>query len=311
MLQDLRKYSRIGSKSGIIQFCRKALTGKEEDVSSLRKYCAFTCGFDLDFNCALVSFDALGLLSYTGKTCIGKDLVYTEMDADDFMFQVCKRCFEVSIDNGLLNSQTLHYKESIGQYVIPNTAFRLEGAVFRNLLITFGALLPSNGILIIDGLYEALLVNTIKKRSKKTQAQLLEDLEKERIMGEEGEAFVMNYESQRCQFSPEQKSKIKQISIIDVSAGYDIISYHDASTLQRRYIEVKTYIGKPHFFWSANELQAAKLRGQDYYIYLVDYERINEPGYEPRIIPSAHEIIDESSNWELTPSSYLVKEIDV
>lgn len=276
----------------------------------MRDYCAFTCGFDLDFNCALAAFDALGLLSINNETCIGTDLSFSDMEEDEFMFQVCKRCFEVSIENGLLNQLTLHYKESIGQYVIPNAAFRLEGAVFRNLLISFGALTPDGGFLIVSCQYESLLVSTIKKRSKKTQEQLLEDLEKERIMGEEGEAFAMTYEMHRCAFSHEQLSRIKQISIIDVSAGYDIISYHNATSTQRRYIEVKTYKGKPHFYWSSNEIQAAKLRGQDYYIYLIDHSRIKEPGYEPRIIPFAFEIFDDSSDWELTPSSYLLKEID-
>ena len=310
MLQDLRKYSRIGSKSGIIQFCRKAFTGKEESVSSLRDYCSFTCGFDLDFNCAIAAFDALGLLSVNNDTCVGTEISFIEMNEDKFMYQVCKRCFEVSIDNGLFNLHTLHYKESIGQYLIPNTAFKLEGAVLRNLLISFGALESDNGYLIVNGLYEGILVNTIKAKSKKTQEQLLKDLEKERIMGEEGESFVLSYELQRCAFSPEQLTNIKQISLIDVSAGYDIISYHDTASTQRRYIEVKTYKGKPHFYWSSNEIYAAKLRGEDYFLYLVDYERIKEPGYMPRIIPFAYQIFEENSDWEVTPSSYLFKEID-
>ncbi|MDD5781507.1 MAG: DUF3883 domain-containing protein, partial [Muribaculaceae bacterium] len=113
----------------------------------------------------------------------------------------------------------------------------------------------------------------------------------------------------RKPFSMEDKERIRQISHIDVSAGYDIISFHDEVSLKRRYIEVKTYRGAPHFYWSANEIDSAKIRGVDYFLYLVNADRIFEQGYVPEIIQNPYSTIINSSDWKLTPSSFLVEKI--
>ena len=72
---------------------------------------------------------------------------------------------------------------------------------------------------------------------------------------------------------------------------------------------MKTYRGDPHFYWSANEIESAKLRGNDYFLYLVNYDKIFDTTYQPEIIQNPYVTIQDSVNWRLTPSSFLVEKI--
>ena len=75
--------------------------------------------------------------------------------------------------------------------------------------------------------------------------------------------------------------------------GYDILSFEAADSLKPdRYIEVKTYRGHKHFYWSEGEITAAHMLAERYYLYLVDYEQINNPGYQPEIIQAPTRLFD-------------------
>ena len=100
---------------------------------------------------------------------------------------------------------------------------------------------------------------------------------------------------------------MKQISVIDVSAGFDILSYEDeTSTAYDKFIEVKSFYGNMHFYWSENEIETAKLYEGRYYIYLIDASRVNVPEYEPIIIKNPAMAILASESWIMSPTSYLV-----
>ena len=98
---------------------------------------------------------------------------------------------------------------------------------------------------------------------------MLKILAQEAEQGAEGETFVIEYEKNRLK-GREDLDTIKQVSIIDAGAGYDIISYNSVdSTNLDRLIEVKTYKGEPHFHWSSKEMDEAKLRMDHSSLYLV------------------------------------------
>ncbi|MBD5484393.1 MAG: DUF3883 domain-containing protein, partial [Lachnospiraceae bacterium] len=79
-------------------------------------------------------------------------------------------------------------------------------------------------------------------------------MENNAIVGAMAEEFVLNYEHQRIT-NLELASKIRIISDVDVTAGYDIISFDsNQSTRYDRYIEVKA-TSKNGFFWSVNEYE--------------------------------------------------------
>ena len=73
-----------------------------------------------------------------------------------------------------------------------------------------------------------------------------------------------------------------------------------------RFIEVKSYFQKLHFYWSQNEIEKAKLYEDKYFIYLVDMSKVDDPEYEPQIIENPGTNILESDSWILSPTSYKV-----
>ena len=118
----------------------------------------------------------------------------------------------------------------------------------------------------------------------------------------------MEYEKERLQ---KLSKKIKQISLIDVSAGYDILSFNDdMSSDYDRFIEVKSFRGEPHFYWSINEKNISEFMGDKYFIYLVDLDSYNsDRAIKPIIIKNPAQNL-EQRNWLIEPTNYLVYEIN-
>ena len=127
-------------------------------------------------------------------------------------------------------------------------------------------------------------------------------------MGAEGEQFVLAYERKRL---PEYfHSDIVRYGDDDIAMGYDILSFESPESLKPdRYIEVKTYRGHKHFYWSEGEITAAHLLTNHYYLYLVDYDRINDPYYTPEIICNPSQIFDHKSHWISQPIQYVFSEL--
>lgn len=308
MRQELKRYSSIGDKNGILFLCKKLLTGSEVDLSSVKSANSFINGVDLIFPCGILALQELELLDVDNNKCVSKTLIFDGSNEDFFIKELCTYCFETLSRNGLFDDNQVKYDEQEDRYYIPRRGFKLESAVFRNLLISFDALKANGAKFLISNDYEQIFKKVIKKRKAMSLSQLIDKLEHEKFMGEAGELFVLNYEKSRFPFSELKKGKIKQISEIDVTAGYDIISYHNEISDQRRYIEVKTFAGKSHFHWSKNEINSAKLRRLNYYIYLVDYNRLNEDGYIPTMIQNPYQEVFIEGKWNYSIDSYLVEE---
>ena len=75
-----------------------------------------------------------------------------------------------------------------------------------------------------------------------------------------------------------------------------------------RFIEVKA-ISSSGFYWSKNEYETAKLKGETYYLYLVDLHKINQPDYTPEIIQNPAVTITESEAWLVEAQSYSIRRI--
>lgn len=305
MRKELRRYSSIGNKAGILLLCRKVLTGQMEDLSSVGASCSFINGIELNFKCGIIAFEEIHLISISDNKCQANKIIYSN-DENIFIAQLCRYCLETLIDLELIQIEYLKYNEVKDVFQLPMYAFKMECSVYRNLLITFGALLPEGTLFSINNYFESDLAKHISKKHKISQNQLLAKLEEERVIGEKGEEFVLKYEKQRCPFTLTQQRKIKQISTVDASAGFDILSLNDECSEEKRYIEVKTYSGQVHFYWSANEIEAAKLRGGKYYLYIVDYSQIESEGYIPIIIQNPYDNVRDFSIWDIEPSSYLI-----
>ena len=164
--------------------------------------------------------------------------------------------------------------------------------------------------MFIDQAYEALVANICKENKKKiTLEQLKAALEEDADAGEKAEEFVKRKKKKRLS-SNSLIMRIRKISDVDVSAGYDLISFeNDLSTEYDRFIEVKAFSNRKGFYWSSNELEVAKLKGRHYYLYLVDLTKISNSDYIPVIISDPAKSVMKSSDWLVEPETYHVRRI--
>jgi len=78
----------------------------------------------------------------------------------------------------------------------------------------------------------------------------------------------------------------------------------DGSKIPDRFIEVKSCSDKPSFFWSRNEIEIAKKNKNNYYLYLVNRNKIHEEAYSPEIIKNPYESVLMSNDWIKEPEKY-------
>ena len=125
-----------------------------------------------------------------------------------------------------------------------------------------------------------------------SQKQLEKILYTKKINGEIAENFVFNYEIDRVG----NYNLVKQVSLNNVSAGYDISSVHSLINHSPIFIEVKSFNFIKHFFWSENEILVSKSLGNDYYLYLV--KLVNKHSSIYKIIQNPYENIINNSNYK-------------
>lgn len=307
MLEEIRRYNNIGDVNGITYFLKLVLSDSRIQKSSAQKLCALRNNMRLNFPAAVSFAKYLGVVEekfgYLYITEAGQKLSTSEKIEVDF----CKLCFKRIISDDLLDMTAVHYNMNTNEYAIGKYGFAVPVALIRNILLQYHALKESSGDLIIKPEYESIFTEFQKKNKVgKSLEKLKKQLKEQEIQGERAEEFVMAFESKRLAVHPKVES-IRRISIIDVSAGFDIISYDtEISEKYDRFIEVKSYLGNPHFYWSENEIETAKLYGERYFIYFIDVSKVDDPLYEPRIIcnPAANVLYNES--WIMNPTSYMV-----
>ncbi|MCR9218341.1 MAG: DUF3883 domain-containing protein [bacterium] len=78
---------------------------------------------------------------------------------------------------------------------------------------------------------------------------------------------------------------VRSISEENAGAGFDIVSFDGLRALSHdRFIEVKGYTDEFSFFWSHEEMEAARRLRMRYWLYLVDRRLISSPAYHPETI---------------------------
>lgn len=316
MLDGLRRFNSIGDKEGIYKFAQAVLSNDKTDEKAVSAMCCFWDRGNVNLKAAVALFAYLQLVTVTGtKICPTKKghRIYFGVLPPVFLNSLSSLCLTTIISDGIVGCDTVHYEEMGGYFYIHRSGIPLSGAVFRNLLIELGAISLDcfGNYKVMQGLEDEFICQVQKLQRKLTQEQLLEQLELLRMQGQDGEQFALQYEKKRLGKHP-CVTKVRLISGIDVAAGYDIVSYTgETSAKYDRFIEVKSYKGHPHFFWSENEVEQAKLKGGLYYIYLVDIDKINQVGYVPGIICNpAKEILDNPA-WLVSPASYEVRKLEI
>ena len=292
-------------------FLVSMLSGKEwVGYNELVNRCA------LEKNVSIRCDGAVAFLQYLGY--VERDEVYvitTEKfsnlpdNRDAIINTFIKDCIETLAEEGIFDSDATSFDPEKGHLSIKRSAFPLAYAAIRNFMTVAGALeKETNGEICVSEDYETDFSSQLRIRKDKfTLEQLRQKQEEQNKRGLEAEIFVLELERERL---PQKAYKIKRISDFDVSAGYDIVSFSDSdSAVYDRFIEVKCYLGSPHFYWSENEVDVAKRKGERYILCLVDYTRITEEGYEPEYISNPYEVIFNEDKWLVNTASYKVQKI--
>jgi len=216
--------------------------------------------------------------------------------------------------NQILTADLFAYDIEKQKYRLKNERIPLQLAYIRNLLIDFGFLNAVRTVhytkIFVNPQYEEMIQRYCKPKKKTIDIEKLrKKIAANNMAGEKAELFVLNYEKRRIK-SETLRSKIRLISDIDVCAGYDIISFDTENSNENdRFIEVKATSADLTFFLSSNELETAKLRGKNYYLYLVELQKIHENNYVPMIICNPASVLFSSEKWLLEPQTYKIKHV--
>ena len=125
-------------------------------------------------------------------------------------------------------------------------------------------------------------------------------------IGQLGEKYIVKYERQNLIKAGRNDlaDKVRRISVEDIGAGYDILSFDING--ESKYIEVKTTTGTGSTFeLTANELHTAEKLGQQYWLYFV-----RDIGGTPQVtkVPNPANQIGKLIN--IQPTAYTVRLIE-
>jgi hypothetical protein len=336
---NLLRNNDLGSYKDIKYVIDELLVSQRpKKIADIREYC-ISNSVDLaySFNGIIDLFEFLSLVSIENSVIIldTKSIDIREHTAtkaklcDVLIRSIFFKLKEHDLLHAFLNLENIKYDIPFSTISIHKNSIPLGFSGLRNLLIELGFFHLQKKIpylLLVAPQYLDLFENQILLwiRMESGLDELpniglsFDDLTRiQRLrehLGDEAEEYVLEYEVDRLSEHP-QKDKIKKISKIDVTAGYDIISFNSpVSNFIDRYIEVKSFSKDIGFYWSKNEVKAAVLKGNIYFLYLVDRDSMNRKDYEPLIIhdPFTKVFMNESwhkdeQNWFVTPTKKVSK----
>lgn len=311
MLIELKRCNSIGNIDGLLFLLSILFEKRKVSKSEINNRCAMENGITVNCPGAIAFLEYLKLVEITENSVIPTDSInqLCAKSREDIINEVVQLCLVKMVEDGIFDQNTLVFDTEKGHLSIKRSAFPLAYAAIRNFLTLVGAFeKEKNGEIVVADYYESIFAKDLKERRKKfTLEQLLKQQEEQSKRGLEAEEFALKLERNRI---PGKTHKIKRISDFDVAAGYDIVSYaSENSDKYDRFLEVKCYLGNLHFFWSENECDIAKQKGDKYVLCLVDYTRIGEPGYQPLYIQDPYNVIFSDDSWLVNTASFKVQRI--
>jgi len=234
--------------------------------------------------------------------------------ADKLLEMIILAATKDTVFNSVFDESNISYDIVYHLIQVDFAAFDFKYSNFRNLLLSFGFLqLHPNPYIhkyTINSCYKHLFNKLLVKGTRHhnmSMDELKKILNHNEILGREAEKYVLDVEKTRLIAHP-ALGNIKIISDYDVSAGYDIISYETSiSKGHDKFIEVKSYADEPNFHWSRKEIDVARIKKEQYYLYLVDRNQINNKLYAPLIIKNPYlHIIQNPVNWNSRIEEYYI-----
>lgn len=330
MLEDLLKYDSLGSKEELLFLLFKALPlSKSQNVSDLKKYCIsnlFSIGRSFDGMLKLLEFMAFitvtdGIVSINSELFepTGIDEHQSYFEQGDFVRGLFLSLRRDGVIADFIKPDALRFDSSRALFYVKESLIPLRFFTIRNLLISAGfferdLLLKSNNLFVSQNssrLFQTLVVNSLKEerltsKRKITLEELKTQLSRQEQCGEKAEIFVLEFEQNRLEGHP-SINNIRRVSEDHANAGFDIESFNAKdSVFVDRYIEVKSFSGEPLFYWSRNEVQIARELMDKYFLYLVDRNKMSEPGYTPKVYQNPYQKLFENEFWRKEPETWCV-----
>lgn len=315
MLDVLKKLNSPGSKEDILFFLQSVIGRNALLYKDICVLCSYApAGHKLHVDRLIEYCTCFGWLNCENTFLVSDALANLLDNAEELNKHLVQSTLSVLFSNNVFVADMFVYDVEHERLVFRNELLPLQYAAIRNVLIsqTFLCVDRTAGFptFWVHADYENLVAEYCKESSKKLSLeQLKARLEANALAGSKAEEFVLAFEQRRIA-RQELRERIKIISEIDVCAGYDIISYEtDTSTHYDRFIEVKAISKNAGFYWSKNEISVAKIKGKQYYLYLVDLSQISKPDYVPMIIQNPALTIAESADWFMEADSYHVRKL--
>ncbi|HEY5327219.1 MAG TPA: DUF3883 domain-containing protein [Mucilaginibacter sp.] len=208
------------------------------------------------------------------------------------------------------NFETATYEVSVIDTVLPvkqNSSIHF----FKHL----GIIHEEDHFIHVNKKYSELVYQLTADSKAISEEQLEKILMENRKLGAQAEIAVVEFERKRLKklgrFA--QAEMVKRISTINTSAGYDIESF-DGTTdnfIPDRFIEVKATQGNEiRFYWSNNEMNIAKKKKLQYWIYFMKAFKENKPSEtNPLMIQHPNETISKQKFLAMEAHTVLIKEI--
>lgn len=207
-----------------------------------------------------------------------------------------------------LNQFNISYDGKEELIVINNDLIDFRFSQFRNILINLNFFIPDKLVknqFIINNDYKKLFLGIVipliesSSHRKITLEELKKQQDVQEKIGKDTEEFILGYEKNRLK-GHINIDNIRIISTDNVNAGYDIQSYQDIhSIIINRFIEVKSFSDNAGFYWSKNEIDISIIKEDQYYIYLVDRDKMIKKGYEPIVIKNPYSnILLNEEEWD-------------
>lgn len=315
MLDVLKKLNSPGSKEDILFFLQSVIGRNALLYKDICILCAYApAGHKLHVDRLIEYCTCFGWLNYENTFLVSDALTNLLDNTEELNKHLVQSTLSVLFSNNVFVADMFVYDVENERLVFRNELLPLQYAAIRNVLIsqTFLCVDRTAGFptFWVHADYENFVAEYCKESSKKLSLeQLKARLEANALAGSKAEEFVLAFERRRIA-RQDLRERIKIISEIDVCAGYDIISYEtDTSAHYDRFIEVKSISKNAGFYWSKNEISIAKIKGNQYYLYLVDLSQISKPDYVPMIIQNPALTIAESADWFMEAESYHVRKL--
>lgn len=314
MLDVLKNHKYRGGKEALLFFICDVIGNRQISIRDAEILCSHALGryylsveelvtYCQEFGWINVSEDTISVTSSISALLNDKIKLNEEL-----IVSTVKQLFS----HNIIEPNMFSYDAVRSCYLFKNELLPLSLSSLRNLLISQGFLTPLRGSLgtrfYISPEYDSLISFQCREKRKQLSLEdLKKQLENNELAGENAELFVLEYEKKRL--GRPLCEKIKRISEIDVTAGYDIVSFNSAQSQKLdRFIEVKA-LSAMGFFWSSNEYKIAKLKGENFYLYLVELDKAVNSEYIPKVIQNPAVKIMEEDSWLVEAQSFFIKHV--